>query len=142
MLLHFFFVNYMDHVKWNLRSLKKWHSLCSFSKSNCGNPRSPRVGMWGTTGCDIVVIGWIIVRKIVGKIGRVGDGNGVDGDDGSDSNGVISEVAHVGFGLACSSRMVLVVLYKRDGIGSDVFDPSEIERVFQIPSLRSQRRLE
>ena len=39
-------------------------------------------------------------------------------------------------------RVVLVVLYKRDGIGSDKFDPSEINRVFQIPSLRSRRRLE
>ena len=88
--------------------------------------------MWSTTGCDIVVFGWVIVRKVVGKIGRVSDGNSVDGDDGSDSNGVILEVAHV----------VSVVLYKRDGIGSDEFDPSKIERVFQIPSLRSQSRLE
>ena len=39
-------------------------------------------------------------------------------------------------------RMVSVELYKRDGIGSDVSDPSEIERVFRIPSLRSRRRLE
>ena len=53
------------------------------------------------------------------------------------SNGVISEVARVGFGLVYGSCVVLVVLYKRDGIGSDEFDPSEIERVFQIPSLRS-----
>ena len=98
--------------------------------------------MWGTTGCDIVVIGWVIVGKIVRKIGRVGDGNSVDGDDGSDGNGVILEVAQVGFRSACGSCVVLVVLYKRDGIGSDVFDPSKIERVFQIPSLRSQRRLE
>ena len=88
--------------------------------------------MWGTTGCDIVVIGRVIVGKIVGKLGRVGDGN-----DGSDSNGVISEAARVGVGSACGSRVVSVVLYKRDGIGSDVFDPSEMERVFQIPSLRS-----
>ena len=98
--------------------------------------------MWGTTGCDIVVISWVIVSTIVGKLGRVGDGNSVDGDDGSVSNGVILEVAHVGVGLACGSHMVLVVLYKRDGIGSDKFDPSEIERVFRIPSLRSRRRLE
>ena len=98
--------------------------------------------MWGTTGCDIVVISWVIVGKIVGKIGRVGDGNGVDGDDGSDNNEVISEVACVGVGLVCSSRVVSVVLYKRDGIGSEVFDPSKIERVFRIPSLRSQSRLE
>ena len=93
--------------------------------------------MWGTTGCDIVVISRVIVGKIVGKIGRVSDGNGVDGDDGSDSNGVISEVAHMGVGSACSSCVVSVVLYKRDGIGCDVSDPSEIERVFRIPSLRS-----
>ena len=98
--------------------------------------------MWGTTGCDIVVIGRLIVRKIVRKIGRVGDGNGVDGDDGSDGNGVILEVACVGFRSAYSSHMVSVVLYKRDRIGSDVFDPSKMERVFRIPSLRSQRRLE
>ena len=98
--------------------------------------------MWGTTGCDIVVIGRVIVRKIVGKIGRVSDGNGADGDDGSDGNGVISEVACVGFRSACGSHVVLVVLYKRDGIGSNVFDHSEIKRVFWIPSLRSQRRLE
>ena len=84
-----------------------------------------------------MVIGRVIVGKIVGRLGRVGDGNGDDGDDGSVSNGVISEVAHMGFGSACGSRMVLVVLYKRDGIGSDVSDPSEIERVFRIPSLRS-----
>ena len=93
--------------------------------------------MWGTTGCDIVVISWVIVGKIVGKIGRVSDGNGVDGDDGSDSNGVISEVAHMGVGSACSSCVVSVVLYKRDGIESDISDPSEIGRVFWIPSLRS-----
>ena len=35
------------------------------------------MGMWGTTGCDIMVICWVIVGKIVGKIGRVGDGNTV-----------------------------------------------------------------
>ena len=93
--------------------------------------------MWGTTGCDIVVIGWAIVGKIVGKLGRVGDGNGVDGDDGSVSNGVILEVARMGFGSVCGSRVVLGVLYKGDGIGSDEFDPSEIESVFWIPSLRS-----
>ena len=95
------------------------------------------MGMWGTTGCDIVVIGRVIVRRIVRRIGRVGDGNSVDGNDGSDGNGVILEVARVGFRSACGSCVVSVVLYKRDGIGSDVFDPSEIERVFQIPSLRS-----
>ena len=98
--------------------------------------------MWGTTGCDIVVIGRVIVGKIVGIIGRVGDGNGIDGDDGSVGNRVISEVARMGVGSACGSRMVSVVLYKRDGIGSDVFGPSEIERLFRIPSLRSRRRLE
>ena len=87
-------------MKWNLRSLKKQHSSHGFSGLNCGDPRSPRVGMWGTTGCDIMVIGWVIV----GKIGRVSDGNGVDGDDGSDSNRVILEVAHVGFGSAWGSH--------------------------------------
>ena len=84
-----------------------------------------------------MVIGWVIVERIVRKIGRVGDGN-----DGSDSNRVILEVAHVGVGSVCGSRVVSVVLYKRDGIGSNVFDPSKIKRVFQIPSLRSQSRLE
>ena len=98
--------------------------------------------MWGTTGCDIVILGRVIVRKIVRKLGKVGDGNSVDGNDGSVGNGVISEVARVGFRSACGLRMVWVVLYKRDRIGSDEFDPSKIERVFQIPSLRSQRRLE
>ena len=93
--------------------------------------------MWGTTGCDIVVISRLIVGKIVGKLGRVGDGNGDDGDGGSVGNRVISEVACMGFGSACGSRMVSVVLYKRDGIESDVSDPSKIERVFRIPSLRS-----
>ena len=98
--------------------------------------------MWGTTGCDIVVVGRVIVGNIVGKLGRVGDGNGDDGDDGSVGNGVILEVACVGFVSACSSRVVSVELYKRDRIGSDVSDPSEIKRVFWIPSLRSRRRLE
>ena len=98
--------------------------------------------MWGTTGCDIMLIGWVIVGTIVRKIGRVGDANGVDGGDGSVSNGVILEVACMGFGSAYGSRVVSVVLYKRDGIGSDKFDPSEIERVFWIPSLRCRRRLE
>ena len=84
-----------------------------------------------------MILGRVIVGKVVGKLGRVGDGNGVDGDDGSVGNGVISEVARVGFGLAYGSRVVSVVLYKRDRIGSDEFDPSEIERVFQIPSLWS-----
>ena len=98
--------------------------------------------MWGTTGCDIVILGREIVRKFVGKLGRVGDGNGVDGDDGSVGKGVISEVARMGFGSVCGLCMVSVVLYKRDGIGSGKFDPSEIERVFRIPSLRSRRRLE
>ena len=98
--------------------------------------------MWGTTGCDIVVLGRVIVGKIVRKLGRVGDGNGDDGDDGSVGNGVISEAARVGFGSVCGSRVVSVVLYKRDGIGSDVSDPSEIKRLFRIPSLRSRRRLE
>ena len=98
--------------------------------------------MWGTTGCDIVILGRVIVGEIVGKLGSVGDGNGDDGDDGSVGNGVISEVARMGFGSACGSRMVSVVLYKRDGIGSDVFDPSKIKKVFQIPSLKSRRRLE
>ena len=67
-------------------------------------------------------------------MGRVSDGNSVDGDDG---NGVILEVACMGIGLVCGSYVVSVVLYKRDGKGSDVSDPSKIERVFQIPSLRS-----
>ena len=124
-------------MKWNLRSSKKQHSLHGFSGLNCGDPRSPCVGMWGTTGCDIVVIGWVIVGKIVGKLDRVGDGNGVDDDDGSVSNGVILEVACMVFGSAWGSHVVSVVLYKRDGIGSDEFDASEIERVFWIPSLRS-----
>ena len=139
---HFFFVTTWDHTKWNLRSSKKRHSSRSLSGLNSGDPWSPCAGIWGTTGCDIVVISWVIVGRIVGKLGRVGDGNSVDGDDGSVGNGVISEVAHVGFGSACSSHVVSAVLYKRDGIGSDVSDPSEIERVFQIPSLRFQRRLE
>ena len=60
------------------------------------------MGMWGTTGCDIMVIRWVIVRNIVRKIDGVGDGNSVDGDDGSDGNRVISEIAHVGVGSACS----------------------------------------
>ena len=93
--------------------------------------------MWGTTGCDIVIFGRVIVGKIVRKLGSVGDGNGVDGNDGSVGNRVISEVARMGFGSACGSCVVSVVLYKRDGIGCDVSDPSEIERVFWIPSLRS-----
>ena len=131
-----------DRAKWNLRSSKKQHSLHGLSGSNCGNPRSPHVGMWGTTRCDTVILSRVIVGKIVGKFCRVGDGNGVDGNDGSVSNGVISEVACVGFRSVCSSRVVSVVLYKRDGIGSDKFDPSEIESVFRIPSLRSRRRLE
>ena len=78
-----------------------------------------------------MVISRAIVGKIVGKLGSVGDGNGVDGDDGSVGNGVISEVARVGFGSACVSRVVSFELYKRDGIGSDKFDPSEIESVFR-----------
>ena len=84
----------------------------------------------------------VIVGKIVRKLGRVGDGNGDDGNDGSVGNGVILEVARMGVRTACGSRMVSVVLYKRDGIGSDVSDPSKIERVFRIPSLRSRRSLE
>ena len=66
--------------------------------------------MWGTTGCDIMVISWVIDRKI----GRVGDGNGIDGDDGSDCNGVILEVECMGVGSVCGSHVVSVVLYKRD----------------------------
>ena len=89
-----------------------------------------------------MVIGRLIVGKIVRTIGSVSDGNGVDGSDRSVGNGVILEVARMGFGSAWGSCMVSGVLYKRDGIGSDELDPSEIERVFQIPSLRSQRRLE
>ena len=89
------------------------------------------MGIGGTTGCDIVLFEWIIVGEFVSKIGGVGDGNSVDGDDGSDDNGVISEVAHVGIGLACGSCMVSVLLYKRDGKGSDVSDLSKIERVFR-----------
>ena len=60
--------------------------------------------MWGTTGCGIVVISRVIVGKIVRKIGRVCDGNGIDGDDCSDGNGVISEVACMVVGSACGSR--------------------------------------
>ena len=95
------------------------------------------MGIGGTTGCDIVLLGRIIVGEFVGKIGRVGDGNGVDGDDSDDGNRVILEVECVGIGLACGSCVVSVVLYKRDGKGSDVPDPSEIERVDWIPSVRS-----
>ena len=83
-------------MNWNLRSSKKWRSLCGFSGSKFGDPWSPCTGIRGTTGCNIVLFGRIIVREFVGKIGRVGDGNGVDGNDGSDGNGVILEVAHVG----------------------------------------------
>ena len=89
-----------------------------------------------------MLLGRVIVGEFVGKLGSVGDGNGVDGDDGSVGNGVISEVARVGFRSACGSRVVSVELYKIDGIGCDVSDPSEIKRVFRIPSLRSRRRLE
>ena len=89
-----------------------------------------------------MILGRVIVGKIVRKLGSVGDGNGDDGDDGSVGNGVILEVARVGFGSRCGSRVVSVELYKRDGIGCDVSDPSKIERVFRIPSLRSRRRLE
>ena len=67
------------------------------------------MGMWGTTGCDIVVISWVIVGKFVGKIDRVSDGNSVDGDDVSDSNRVILEVAPVGIRSACGSHMVSVL---------------------------------
>ena len=95
------------------------------------------MGMCGTTGCDIMVIGWVIVGKIVRKIDGVGDSNGVDGNDGSDGNGAILEVAHVGIGSVCSLHVLSVVLYKRDGKGSDVPDPSKIERVDWIPSVRS-----
>ena len=48
----------------------------------------------------------------------------------------------MGIGSVCGSCVVSVVLYKRDGKGSDMSDPSEIERVFQIPSLRFQSRLQ
>ena len=94
------------------------------------------MGMCGTTGCDIMVIGWVIVGKIVRKI------DGVDGNDGSDGNGAILEVAHVGVGSVCSLHVLSVVLYKRDRKGSDVPDPSKIKRVDWIHSVRSQSRLE
>ena len=74
--------------------------------------------MWGTTGCDIMVIGGVTVRKIVGKIGRVSDGNSVDDNDGSDGNGVISEVAHMGFRSACSSCVVFVTIHMTHGLFS------------------------
>ena len=48
----------------------------------------------------------------------------------------------MGVGVVCGSPVVSVVLYKRDGKGSDISDPSKIEGVFQIPSLRSRSRLE
>ena len=70
------------------------------------------MGIWGTTGCDIVLLSRAIVGKIVGKLGSVGDGNGVDGDDGSVSNRVILEVARVGFRSVCGLHVVSVVLYK------------------------------
>ena len=71
-------------------------------------------------------------------MGRVGDGNGFNGNDNcSDVNRVFSEVECVSIGSMCGSHMVSVVLYKRDGKGFDVSDPSETKRVFQIPSLRS-----
>ena len=89
-----------------------------------------------------MVLSRVIVGKIVRKLGSVGDGNGVNGNDGSVGNGVILEVAHVGFGSACGLCVVSVELYKIDGIGSDMSDPSKIKRVFRIPSLRSRRRLE
>ena len=63
------------------------------------------MGMWGTTGCNIMAIGRVIVGKIVGTIGRVSDGNGVDGGDGSDGNGVILEVARVLCRLCCIKEM-------------------------------------
>ena len=63
-----------------------------------------------------MILGRVIVGKIVGKLGRVSDGNGDDGDDGSVGNGVISEVARVDFGSVCGLRVVSVELYKRDGI--------------------------
>ena len=71
---------------------------------------------------------------------RVGDGNGVDGDD--NCYRVFSGAECVDVGSAGGLCVVLVVLYKRDGKGSDVSDPSEIKRVVQIPSLRSWSRLE
>ena len=100
------------------------------------------MGMWGTTGCDIILFGWIIVGEFVRNSGRVDDGNSVDGDDGSDGNRVISEVARMGVRSACGSCVLPVVLYKRDRKGSNVPDPSKIERVDWIHSVRSQSRLE
>ena len=44
----------------------------------------------------------------------------------------------VGMWFTCGVSCV----YKRDGKGSDVSDPSDIERVFWMPSVRSQSRLE
>ena len=68
----------------------------------------------------------------------VSDGNGVDGDDNcTDGNRVFLEVEHVGIRSVCGSHVVLVVLYQMDGKGSDVSDPSEIEILVWIPSLRS-----
>ena len=49
--------------------------------------------MWGTTGCDIVILSRVIVGKIVRKLGRVGDGNGDDGDDGLVGNGEIGRAS-------------------------------------------------
>ena len=76
----------------------------------------------------------------IGNMRRVGDGNGVDGDD--NCYRVFSGAECVDVGSAGGLCVVLVVLYKRDGKGSDVSDPSEIKRVVQIPSLRSWSRLE
>ena len=64
----------------------------------------------------------------MGKTEAIGNGNGES-----------SEVECVGIGSVCGSCVVLVVLY---GKGSDMSDPSEIERLVWIPSLGSQSRLE
>ena len=45
-----------DHVKWNLSSSKNRRSSRGLVGSNWGAPRSPRVGIGGITGCDMVAV--------------------------------------------------------------------------------------
>ena len=47
-----------DRPKWNLSSLKYRRSSRGLVGSNWGAPRSPRAGIRGITGCDIVAVRW------------------------------------------------------------------------------------
>lgn len=125
-----------DRPKWNLSSSKNRRSSRGLVGSNWGAPRSPRAGIGGITGCDIVA-----VRRT--DLGCTGDGAGTaEGGGGFIGEGLVDlEFGRSGGGSVRDSRATAEGLNKLEGKGCGVPNSSGLEKLSRISSLRLRSRL-